>query len=70
MLHNLNEKDEPAVLAEPVEIENERQTVEEYSKDDFVAAVYQSAWYIGKIIDQDETEVEIDFMERNKKLYH
>lgn len=40
-----------------------------YKIDDFVAAVYQDKWYIGKIIDCDDTEVEINFMQQKKKLF-
>jgi hypothetical protein len=38
---------------------------------DYVAAVYESDWFIGKIVDTDvdDGEVEISFMEKTKHLY-
>ena len=41
-----------------------------YETDEFVAAIYQREWYIGKVVDSDKTEVEIDFMEKKKALFH
>ena len=35
----------------------------------FVAAVYDGKWYLGRIIDEDETEYEIDFIESKKGLF-
>lgn len=39
-----------------------------YEKNYFVAAVYDKTWYIGKIIDIEEAEVETDFMKRKKVI--
>ena len=38
---------------------------------EYVAAVYEGKWYIGKVVDIDENEreVEIDFMESRKCLF-
>ena len=42
-----------------------------FQEDDFVAAVYQQQWYIGKVLSVDpiDDEVELSFMERKKMLY-
>jgi hypothetical protein len=39
--------------------------------DDYVAAIYDSDWYVGKIleIDEDDGEIQISFMEKKKQLY-
>ena len=39
-----------------------------YKKGDYVAAVYHDEWYIGKLVDCDDSEVEIDFMQQKKQL--
>ena len=38
---------------------------------EFVACIYNEEWYIGEIvdIDEDEQDVEINFMEKSKELY-
>ena len=38
-----------------------------YKIGDFVAAVSDEMWYLGKIVDEDETEFQVNFMESKKK---
>ena len=40
-------------------------------KEDFVAAIYDGDWFLGKIIDidMDDGEIEVSFMEKKKSLY-
>jgi hypothetical protein len=40
-----------------------------YKKDDFVAAVNQKEWYIGKLVDSDDSEIEINFMQQKKQIF-
>jgi hypothetical protein len=41
-----------------------------YQNGDYVAAVYDAKWYIGKIVDdEDDDQYEITFMEQRKQLY-
>ena len=40
-----------------------------YAVDDHVAAVYEDNWFIGKIVDQDEDEYEVQFMETKKQFF-
>ena len=42
-----------------------------YTIDEFVAAVYDGKWYIGKVadIDNNDHEIEVDFMEPRKQLF-
>jgi acetolactate synthase small subunit len=44
---------------------------QEFKEDDFVAAMYDGNWFVGKVvdIDRDEREYEITFMEKKKDLY-
>lgn len=52
------------------EPEKEDSTGVELQVSDFVAAVYENHWYVGKITDIDiDDEVEISFMERKKQFY-
>ncbi|KAH3858959.1 hypothetical protein DPMN_101604 [Dreissena polymorpha] len=41
----------------------------EYVINEFVAAVYQQKWYIGKVIKTDQYDIKIDFMEERKQLF-
>ena len=37
--------------------------------DNYVVAVYEANWYIGKVADTDSDEIEVSFMERKKQMY-
>ncbi|KAH3706525.1 hypothetical protein DPMN_065912 [Dreissena polymorpha] len=52
--------------SEQTSTKNESSNIDEYSKGDFVAAVYLNKWYVGEIVDKDESELEISFMKSNK----
>ena len=69
-----NESSAPELETDPVasvsaNIPNK--TVVQFRVDQYVAAVYESNWYVGKIVDVDEEEsdIEITFMEKRKKFY-
>ena len=52
--------------------EKESRSYDEYQVievGDYVAAVYDDAWYIGLVSDSDESEVEVNFMQKKKQLY-
>ena len=36
---------------------------------DFVAAVYENRWYIGRVVELDNLECEISFMAKSKNLF-
>ena len=42
---------------------------ESFKIGDYVAAFYDVHWYVGKIVDTDDNEFEISFMEKKKNLY-
>ncbi|WAR13566.1 hypothetical protein MAR_027746 [Mya arenaria] len=48
--------------------ETEKVVEESYEIGEFVAAVYDGTWFVGKVNDKDENEIEIDFMEKKKQL--
>jgi len=58
------------IEAKTVEVTNQPHSSTE-AKADFVAAVYESDWYIGQIVDMDESdsEVEVKFMTKAKSMY-
>lgn len=45
------------------------QSSDEFQVGDYVSAVYDSAWYIGLITDSDESEIEVNFMQKKKQLF-
>lgn len=53
--------------SEQTSTKDERSNIDEYSKGDFVAAVYLNKWYVGEIVDKDKGELEISFMKSINK---
>ena len=62
--NEIKQNNEDSDKAKEVEQEHRIQP----SVGDYVAAVYQNQWYIGKVIEFDEDEVNIDFMEQAGKV--
>jgi hypothetical protein len=50
--------------------EGDRETCTKDSEGrDFVAAVYENRWYIGRVVELDNLECEISFMAKSKNLF-
>ncbi|CAC5424573.1 unnamed protein product [Mytilus coruscus] len=59
-------------LQESNEIQNEDYheiIIVEVSVDDFIASVYEGQWYIGKILDMDDEDVQVTFLERTIAMF-
>ena len=73
----LQERNENAHLKEiqtetvdPTETEqSEPQNEKRYKVGDHVAAVYEGRWYLGEIVDEDDDDYEVKFMEEKKRLF-
>ena len=66
------QKESVTNTTEVQETSNEkRDDIHEFREGDFVAARYDRGWYVGKIldVDNDEDELEVTFMEKSKQLY-
>jgi hypothetical protein len=70
-LSNAVESKEPTEIDQTQHSEVKKNTAVEVKKGQYVAAVYDSKWYIGVVTDVDEAEkdVEISFMEKKKQFY-
>jgi cell fate regulator YaaT (PSP1 superfamily) len=43
--------------------------VTEVSVDDFIACIYENQWYVGKILDMDDQDVQVTFLEKAKAKF-
>ena len=43
--------------------------ISEVSVDDYVACLYEDHWYIGKILDMDDEDVQVTFLERLETMF-
>ena len=59
------------VSTDKVPADNPRNLVTQFAVGHYVATVYDSRWYVGKIVDIDDEEshIEITFMARRKQFY-
>lgn len=44
-------------------------TVTGVSVDDFIAFIYENQWYVGKIPDMDDQDVQVTFLEKAKAMF-
>ena len=60
-----------SVSTDKVPADNPRNWVTQFAVGHYVATVYDSRWYVGKIVDIDDKEshIEITFMARRKQFY-